>query len=221
MIDRAGFPIANHTYSHTDLTLMTYEGVYADIKHDNDFFLSILGHPIMPFVRPFGGDFNSTTQQAAAAAGERAVVNWDIDSGDADGDYTNVDRLISLSERGQNGSIILMHANGGYTTAALPSIIAYYRNRGFTFVTLGQLLGVPGPVPYGPVPPNPTPTPTASPSGSSSPSASPSKTPRPSRSPSGTPTPAVTPTPASTPTPKSTKTPKATKSPTPTPTPTI
>ena len=193
MVDRAGFPIANHTYDHEDLTVKTYEQVYADIKQDNDFFYSILGHPIMPFVRPFGGHYNSTTRVAAAAAGERAVVDWDTDEGDADGDYTNVGRLISLGEQGENGSIILMHANGGYTTAALPSIIAYYRQRGFTFVTLGQLLGVPGPVPYGPVYPTPTPTPaptaTPNPSPTATETPTPTNTPEPSPSPSATPSP--------------------------------
>jgi peptidoglycan/xylan/chitin deacetylase (PgdA/CDA1 family) len=194
MVDRAGFPIANHTYDHEDLTLKTYEQVYADIEQDNDFFYAILGHPIMPFVRPFGGHYNSITLQAAAAAGERAVVDWDTDEGDADGDYTNIARLISLGERGVNGSIILMHANGGYTTAALPSIIAYYRNRGFTFVTLGQLLGVPGPVPYGPV----YPTPTATPSPTPRPSPTATRTPRPTKTPkpSATPTPSPSPSPS-------------------------
>ena len=217
MVDRAGFPIANHTYDHQDLTLKTYEGVYADIKQDNDFFYSILGHPIMPFVRPFGGDYNSVTLQAAAAAGERAVVDWDTDEGDADGDYTNIDRLISMGEQGQNGSIILMHANGGYTTAALPSIIAYYRNRGFTFVTLGQLLGVPGPVPYGPVYPTPTPTPTATPSATATPSPSASRTPKPVRTPTPTPTHSHSPTASPLPTasPSATATPKPTGSPSP------
>ena len=198
MVDRAGFPIANHTYDHEDLTLKTYEQVYADIKQDNDFFSAILGHPIMPFVRPYGGQYNSTTLVAAAAAGERAVVDWDTNEGDADGDYTNVARLISLGERGENGSIILMHANGGYTTAALPSIIAYYRQRGFTFVTLGQLLGVPGPVPYGPVYPTPTPTPTGTPSPTIEPSPTASITPSPTIEPppSGTPEPSLPPEPS-------------------------
>jgi len=212
-VDRAGFPIANHTYDHQDLTLKTYEQVYADIKQDNDFFTAILGHPIMPFVRPFGGHYNSITLQAAAAAGERALVNWDTDEGDADGDYTNVARLISLGEQGENGSIILMHANAGYTTAALPSIIAYYRQRGFTFVTLGQLLGVPGPVPFGPVYPTPTPIPTTAPSPSPQPSATAAPSPTPEPSPTAVPSPTPEPSPSASPSPTESPSPSASPSP--------
>ena len=35
------------------------------------------------------------------------------------------------------------------TAAALPRIIAGYRARGYKFVTVGELLGVPGSVPFG------------------------------------------------------------------------
>jgi peptidoglycan/xylan/chitin deacetylase (PgdA/CDA1 family) len=185
-VDAAGFPIANHTYDHEDLTLKTYAQAYSDIRQDNDTLSWIIGHPIMPFVRPPGGDYNATVLSAAAAAGERAVVDWDMSDGDTSGDWTNVPRLISLGEQGRNGSIILMHANGEYTTAALPAIIAYYRARGFSFVTLGQLLGVPGPVPFGPVGPSPSasesPSPLESPSASESPSAAASSSPSPSSS---------------------------------------
>jgi peptidoglycan/xylan/chitin deacetylase (PgdA/CDA1 family) len=168
-IDAAGFPIANHTYDHKNLTVKTYAQIVQDIKDDNYTLKSILGHPIMPFVRPYGGALNDTVIQAAAAAGERAVVNWDSEDGDASGSFaqwSDVSRLISLGEGGKNGSIILMHANHEYTTQALPTIINYYRSHGFQFVTLGQLLGVPGPVPYGPEPatwrpPALTPAPTA------------------------------------------------------------
>ena len=46
--------------------------------------------------------------------------------------------------------LVLMHANGPYTQQALPLIIASYRERGFEFVTLGQMFGVDGAVPFPP-----------------------------------------------------------------------
>lgn len=147
-VDAAGFPIANHTYGHKDLTTHTYDQDVEDIKHENDLMKSIIGHPILPFMRPYGGSVNAMVRVAASAAGEKAIVNWDVDDGDAEGDYTNVPRLIHMGEQGKNGSILLVHANHEYTTAALPAIIAYYRANGFTFVTLGQMFGVTGPVPY-------------------------------------------------------------------------
>lgn len=155
-VDAAGFPIANHTYSHKNLALMSFSQVVRDIQRDNEVMASILGHPIMPLVRPYGGWANATTFRAAAAAGERAVVNWDTVGGDASGNWRDVSQIITLSKRAWNGSILLLHANSPYTTRALPAIVANFRSRGFELVTLGQLLGIDGPVPYpgmGPIPP--------------------------------------------------------------------
>jgi hypothetical protein len=41
-----------------------------------------------------------------------------------------------------------MHTSATNTVSALPAIIARYRARGFTFVTVGQLLGMDGPIPF-------------------------------------------------------------------------
>ena len=40
----------------------------------------------------------------------------------------------------QNGSIILMHNDGEHTVEALPLIIEGLKNKGFTFVTIGELI---------------------------------------------------------------------------------
>jgi peptidoglycan/xylan/chitin deacetylase (PgdA/CDA1 family) len=148
----AGFPIANHTYDHAILTKYTYAQVLADIEKDNAVVSKVIGEALVPFVRPNGGSWNGTILAAAAAARERAVVLWDATTGDTAPlpGRTNVDLLVRNATKGTDGSIILMHANLPYTQQALPTIIAYYRERGFTFVTLGQMFGVPGPVPFPP-----------------------------------------------------------------------
>ena len=149
-VDAAHFPIGNHTYDHKSFLAQTYTQIYADIVRDNETMASIVGHPIMPFLRPPGGGQNATVLKAAAAAGERAVVDWNASDGDTGANARNVPVLIIQGERGRYGSILLVHANGEYVTRALPWIINYYSSRGYVFETLGQLLGVPGPVPFGP-----------------------------------------------------------------------
>jgi peptidoglycan/xylan/chitin deacetylase (PgdA/CDA1 family) len=155
----AGFPIGNHTYDHTNLTRHSYAQVLADIEKDNAVVGKVIGERLVPFVRPMGGSWNTTVLAAAAAAKERAVVLWDATTGDTGRlpGRADVDLLVRNATRGTDGSIILMHANLPYTQQALPRIIAYYRERGFEFVTLGQMFGVPGPVPFPPdVPTQPT-----------------------------------------------------------------
>jgi len=50
----------------------------------------------------------------------------------------------AVQTRVQNGSIIIMHANGrGWHTAeALPQMIEYLQRNGYTLVTVSQLLGL-------------------------------------------------------------------------------
>lgn len=163
----AGFPIGNHTYDHTNLTRHSYAQVLADIEKDNAVVSKVIGEPLVPFVRPMGGSWNTAVLAAAAAAKERAVVLWDATTGDTGRlpGRTDVDLLVRNATRGTDGSIILMHANLPYTQQALPRIIAYYRERGFEFVTLGQMFGVPGPVPFPPDVPTQRPAPAPTPSG--------------------------------------------------------
>ena len=192
----AGFPVANHTWSHSDMTVRTWREIVDDIWRDDQEVSAVIGQPLMKVVRPYGGKWNETLQSAAAAVGYQAVVIWDTTFGDTGG--RDVPQLVLNGTRGINGSIVLMHANNSWSAEALPLVIASYRARGFSFVTLGELLGVPGPVPYPPFPdatptPSPSPTPTATPT--------PSPTPRPTPSPTPRPTPEATPSPHETPSP--------------------
>jgi peptidoglycan/xylan/chitin deacetylase (PgdA/CDA1 family) len=142
----AGFPIANHTWDHRNLTLMSSLQAVDDIRRANEEVGAIVGEPLLPFVRPYGGIWNQEVLCEARTAGERGVVLWDTTFGDTgNGDVAH---LIANAERGTNGSIVLMHANRSLSQQALPVVIDFYRSRGFTFVTLGQLLGISGPVPY-------------------------------------------------------------------------
>ena len=78
----------------------------------------------------------------------QAVVLWGVDTRDWQGASVASIRRVALS--GNKGSIVLMHTFPEATAAALPAIIKGYKKRGFTFVTIGQLLGVDGAVPFPP-----------------------------------------------------------------------
>ena len=84
---------------------------------------------------------------------------WDIDTLDWTGISANA--IASAALKGKAGSIILMHTSPVNTARALPAIISRFRKRGFTFVTIGQMLGIGGPMPF--PEPTPTPGPSASP----------------------------------------------------------
>jgi peptidoglycan/xylan/chitin deacetylase (PgdA/CDA1 family) len=96
------------------------------------------------FFRPPYGATNSTTLTLAQARG-MAVYNWSVDTEDwkAKGSAAQVwvDRIIALARTGgsQTHPVVLMHNQSTAmpaTVAALPTIIAFYRERGYTFVDL-------------------------------------------------------------------------------------
>ncbi|HXI45657.1 MAG TPA: hypothetical protein VNH13_05105, partial [Candidatus Acidoferrales bacterium] len=96
--------------------------------------------------RPPYGAYDLNTRLAASAAGDPNLVLWDIDTRD----WSGVSRfaVARAALAGGNGSIVLMHTFPHATAAALVHIIYGYRQRGYRFVTIGQLLGLGGPVPY-------------------------------------------------------------------------
>ncbi len=188
----AGFPIANYSWSHPYLTLLGQSQIEDQIREASAAILAATGRPAVPLIRPPYGHWNHTVLRPAAATGQAAVVLWDVDSGDARG--YSLAQMVASAELGRNGSIVLFHANSPLSQQAIRTVIAYYRALGFEFVTVGQMLGVPGPVPL----PAPTPAPTATPV--PTPAPTPASTPTPSPAPlPPTPMPSPKPSPAPTP----------------------
>ncbi len=74
------------------------------------------------------------------------VVHWDVVG--ADGFNTNTSQIIrNVVDNTQNGSIIVLHMNGAPTAPktadALPEIISELKAKGFEFVKVNELLGMP------------------------------------------------------------------------------
>jgi peptidoglycan/xylan/chitin deacetylase (PgdA/CDA1 family) len=138
-----GHLLANHTWSHPDMSRLTAAQQAAEMDNESAQQASIVGsYPC--FCRPPYGATNSTT--LSLAQGRRmAVWNWSVDTEDwkANGsaDQAWVDRIVSLAQAGgsQEHPVILLHNQASAmpaTVAALPSIISFYKARGYTFVDL-------------------------------------------------------------------------------------
>jgi peptidoglycan/xylan/chitin deacetylase (PgdA/CDA1 family) len=146
-VSGAGFPIADHTYDHHHLDGLCYSTQVLELTRQADAVRDALGHDPVPLMRPPFGTRDANTPLAATAAGDEAVVLWDVDTRDWSG--LTAWGVTKRALAGGKGSIVLMHTLYAPTAAALPRIIVGYRARGFRFVTVGELLGVAGPVPFG------------------------------------------------------------------------
>jgi peptidoglycan-N-acetylglucosamine deacetylase len=134
------YPIANHTKTHPYMTRLSYSEMYTEIDSARRIMEKITGQRMVRMFRPPYGARNSTVDRAAYNAGFKTTVLWDVDSGDSWGRLTDT-QVYKQAIGGRNGSIILMHAGPGVTVRVLPKVIRYYRERGYSFVTLPRLLG--------------------------------------------------------------------------------
>jgi peptidoglycan/xylan/chitin deacetylase (PgdA/CDA1 family) len=92
--------------------------------------------------RPPDGAVNSGLVSRAHAL-HMTTVNWEVDP--RDWATPGVGAIASnVIANAHNGSIVVMHDGGGNrseTVAALPAILSHFRHRGYTFVTVAELLG--------------------------------------------------------------------------------
>jgi len=135
----AGYPIANHTATHPDLTALSTDRVLAQLEGARTTIERITDVPMVDVFRPPYGAWNVSVLRDAAAAGCLAAVLWDVDTRDWTGIPASV--IAARAEAGTNGSIVLMHAGPAQTPHALRAIIKWYRSHGYGFVTVPDLLG--------------------------------------------------------------------------------
>jgi peptidoglycan/xylan/chitin deacetylase (PgdA/CDA1 family) len=137
------FLLGNHTWDHPELPFLTTAGQAAEMDNQINEQISLTGSRPC-FFRPPYGEYDATTLSLAAARSMR-TYNWSVDTEDwkanHSGAQTWIDRIIRLgtSGGGQAHPVVLMHNQPQAmpaTVAALPTIIAFYRDRGYTFVDL-------------------------------------------------------------------------------------
>ena len=138
----SGFLLAGHSFRHRDARLLTAREAARDFALTRAAIEGATGRPMLPMFRPPYGARTAATDRLAAAAGFPIVVMWDVTGGDAERG-ASVRSVVRNATRGGHGAIVLLHVGPRVTPRALPGIIARYRARGFGFVTVPDLLGLP------------------------------------------------------------------------------
>src|SRR5687768_6808003 len=136
------FELGNHSWSHPNLPGLSEETISKEIVKTQDLLYQLTGRQSKLFRLP-AGLYDDLTLSVLAWHG-LYTIQWDVETGDPD-PTIDVERMNwAVEKRVQNGSIIIMHANGrGWNTAeALPQMIEYLRGQGYRLVTVSQLLGL-------------------------------------------------------------------------------
>jgi peptidoglycan-N-acetylglucosamine deacetylase len=134
------FQIGLHGYHHWKSSDLTEQVIASEIELTRSTLVQLGANP-KPFFRPPYGDCPPKLVKVAKSQGV-LTVKWDVVSGDPNPRNTAevLERRVSTLTR--KGSIIIMHINNGgiWTAQALPTIVAGLRERGFKFVSVGDLV---------------------------------------------------------------------------------
>ncbi len=133
-----GHVVGNHSWSHPEFFGQATRMIRGQLVHTDAAVHRATGHdPVL--MRPPFGEVTARVRKVSRALNE-AVVLWDVDPLDWKDRKvsTVVNRVLKQAKR---GSIILTHDSLKTTRAAYSRIIDGLRARGFTLVTVPELLG--------------------------------------------------------------------------------
>lgn len=139
-----GHEIANHSYSHRNLTMLGSPEIKRELIRTN-MAIAAAGVRPGPLFRPPYGSFDAKVLDAAGNAGFAYAVLWSINTRDWEGRSAGQIAGTVLSQA-KPGDIVLFHLHGRNTAAALPDIIAELRGGGYTFATVSRLMASGTPV---------------------------------------------------------------------------
>ncbi|MDI6104755.1 polysaccharide deacetylase family protein [Actinoplanes sp. NEAU-A12] len=133
-IDREGHLLANHTWSHPNLTRLSK----ADVKRELTRTQSALGRHRTACMRPPYGATNTSVRRWTKEVGLKTVL-WDVDSRDWENSQTSTSIYTRVTKSVRDDSIVLMHDGGDSqraSLAALTRILPKLKSMGYAFEVL-------------------------------------------------------------------------------------
>ena len=158
LVQSGQIQVANHTYSHADLTTLDAEGVKEELKRNEDEIMSMFGVSSKPYFRPPYGRYNDAVLKAAGEIGFTRPVMWNGTTGDeaktsARVIYTRCIRYMLPQQ------IVLGHLNYETIIPILDKVKGLLDDRGLTAVTIHDYYGDASEEEIKAAAPEPTPTP--------------------------------------------------------------
>lgn len=136
-IDEAGCEIGTHSATHSYMSKQNAEEIKQELTSSAQSITAVTGKKVDLFRAPYG-DYDDLLVDTAKELGFY-TIQWDVDSLDWK-DLNATDIALRIINRVTDGSIILCHNNGLHTAEALSLILSTLQNKGYTFVTVGELI---------------------------------------------------------------------------------
>ncbi len=151
-INKNGFEIGNHTFTHNNVAKMSPERADIELRLTRLLIESITGRSTILFRAPYNADSEPQTYEeieplARSKKDNYITVGESIDPNDWE-EGVSADSIVARTIRQteeRNANIILLHDAGGITRQAtieaLPRIIEYFQKKGCKFTTVADLMG--------------------------------------------------------------------------------
>lgn len=144
-----GFEIGNHTFLHPDMSTIGPHRVTFELNATRRLIEAVTGHSTILFRAPFNADAepqNISEILPVAQSRKENYINIGefIDPEDWEPGKTADQIFNEVVKQRDNGNILLLHDAGGNreaTVAALPRIIKFFKDNGYTFTSVGDLMG--------------------------------------------------------------------------------
>ncbi|MEH7419373.1 polysaccharide deacetylase family protein [Neobacillus drentensis] len=143
-----GHEIGSHTFTHPDVASTAPWQTKLELNANQRLFEEITGHSMTLFRPPYVADAEPSTKSellpiVRAQDMGYTMVGELIDTDDWQRPSSN-EMVKRVLEQLSEGNVILFHDSGGdrsNTVKALPVIIKELQQRGYTFTTIGQMIG--------------------------------------------------------------------------------
>lgn len=134
-----GHEIANHSLNHKEMSKLTEEEIEKEIMGIHKELKELTGYEPSLFRPPYG-DYDNEVILTAKKCGY-TTIQWSVDSLDwKNYGVSNIIDTVTTHKQMENGAIILMHNGAKYTPDALEEVILRLKEKGFSFVTVSELI---------------------------------------------------------------------------------
>ncbi|KFM99419.1 LysM peptidoglycan-binding domain-containing protein [Bacillus clarus] len=134
-----GHEIANHSYSHPDLTKLSAEDIIEELNKTTSCFEKVLGTKGSALFRPPFGTWNKTVLNAVGEVGIPYTIHWSIDT--IDWKEPPPEAIVTrIMDRVKERDIVLFHLNGKPTAVATDMVITELKRNGYQIVKVSEML---------------------------------------------------------------------------------
>ncbi len=134
--------IGNHTYSHKNLTKISFKDIYNEINKTQNLLYLIVENKdkIISYFRPPGGNYNKKVLEVLEKLNLKIAL-WSVFTNDHCEDITK-EKLVETINKFCNNKqeIILLHSGVQTTLESLKEIIQILKEKGYSFVFVDEIL---------------------------------------------------------------------------------